>query len=56
MYNTDKIKLLCVVCNMIKVNSIKNKIYKLFEAGYSNDTLCYIKNLKTIIDKHFNNI
>lgn len=38
----------------IKFSNNKNKAYKLFEIGYSNDTLCYIKNIKTIIDKYFN--
>ena len=52
--NTDKSKLLCVVCNDIKINSNKNKIYKLFEIGYLNDTLCHIKNLKLIIYNFFN--
>jgi hypothetical protein len=52
--NTDKSKLLCVICNKINFINDKNKIYKLFEVGYLNDTLCYIKNIKTIIDKFFN--
>ena len=53
-HNTEKSKLLCVVCNKIKFVSIKNKAYKLFEVGYLNDTLCYIKNIETIINKYFN--
>lgn len=52
--NTKKSKLLCVVCNKIQFISNKNKAYKLFEVGYSNDTLCYIKNIKIIINKYFN--
>lgn len=52
--NTDKSKLLCVVCNKIKFNSNKNKTYKLFEIGYLNNTLCYIKNIGSIINKYFN--
>jgi hypothetical protein len=52
--NTDKSKLLCVVCNKIKFRSDKNKDFKLFEIGYQNDTLCYLKNLETIINKYFN--
>lgn len=51
--NTEKSKLLCVVCNPIKFKSSKNKAYKLFEIGYSNDTLCYIKNMNSIIKKYF---
>ena len=45
--NTEKSKLLCVVCNKININSNKNKVYKLFEIGYSNNTLCYIKNIES---------
>lgn len=52
--NTEKSKLLCVVCNKIIFNSNKNKVYKLFEIGYSNNTLCYIKNIESIINKFFN--
>ena len=52
--NTEKSKLLCVVCNKIKFNSNNNKAYKLFEIGYLNDTLCYIKNIELIINKYFN--
>ena len=51
--NTEKSKLLCVVCNPIKFKNNKNKAYKLFEIGYVNDTLCYIKNIETIIKKYF---
>lgn len=47
-------KLLCVICNNIKINSINNKVFKLFKEGFKNDTLCYIKNLKNIIYKYFN--
>ena len=52
--NTEKSKLLCVVCNKIKFNSDKNKAYKLFKIGYLNNTLCYIKNIETIINNYFN--
>ena len=52
--NTNKSKLLCVVCNKIKFNSNKNKAYKLFEIGYLNNTLCYVKNIESIINKYFN--
>jgi len=51
--NTEKSKLLCVVCNKINFISNKNKAYKLFEIGYLNNTLCYIKNIETIIKKYF---
>jgi hypothetical protein len=52
--NTDKSKLLCVVCNNIKFTSKKNKAYKLFEVGFTNNTLCYILNLGSIINDYFN--
>jgi Ran GTPase-activating protein (RanGAP) involved in mRNA processing and transport len=55
-YNTEKSKLLCVICNKIKFSNSnkKNKAYKLFEVGYENNTLCYIKNIGSIINKYFN--
>ena len=43
--NTENSKLLCVVCNKIKFSSNKNKTFKLFEIGFANNTLCYLKNL-----------
>ena len=52
--NTDKSKLLCVICNEIKFSSNKNKAFKLFTHGFKNDTLCYIKNIQNIINKFFN--
>jgi hypothetical protein len=52
--NTQKSKLLCVICNKINFNNTKRKAYKLFEVGYLNDTLCYIKNIETIINNYFN--
>lgn len=51
--NCDKSKLLCVVCNEITFVSSKNKAFKLFEIGYKTDTLCYIKNIETIIKNYF---
>jgi len=54
VYNTEKSKLLCVVCHSIKFKSVENKAYKLFEIGFKNDTLCYIKNIGSIITKFFN--
>lgn len=51
--NTDKSKLLCIICNKINFTSNKNKAYKLFEVGYLNNTLCYLKNIETIIKKYF---
>ena len=52
-HNTENSKLLCVVCNKIKINSEKNKAYTLYKNGFDNDTLCYIKNLKNIIRTYF---
>lgn len=53
-HNTEKSKLLCVICNKIKFNNNKTKSYKLFEIGYLNDTLCYVKNIERIINNFFN--
>jgi hypothetical protein len=52
--NTDKSKLLCVVCNKTKLVSNKNKTYTFFEVGFKNNTLCYIKNIETIVKTYFN--
>lgn len=52
-YNTKNSKLLCVICNDIILKN-KNKTYKLFDVGFTNNTLCYIKNLKKIIKNFFN--
>lgn len=51
--NTEKSKLLCVVCNKIQIQTNKNKTYKIFEMGFSNDTLCYINNIANIVNKYF---
>jgi hypothetical protein len=55
--NTDKSKLLCVVCNKTKFDICKKrtlpKSYKYFEIGFTNNTLCYIKNLNNIINNYF---
>jgi hypothetical protein len=53
-HNSDKSKLLCVICNYIKFNNNKRKAYKLFEIGFLNDILCYIKNIEKIINEFFN--
>jgi len=52
-YNNKNSKLLCVICNEIQFKS-KNKVYKLFEVGFENNTLCYINNLQNIIYSFFN--
>jgi hypothetical protein len=53
-HNTNKSKLLCVVCNKTNIKNIKNKTYKLFDIGFRNNTLCYIKGLEKIINNYFN--
>ena len=52
--NTDKSKLLCVVCNQTKLKSYKNKVFNLFRIGFLNNTLCYLKNIKCIVNEFFN--
>ena len=52
-YDNINNKLLCIVCNKIILKSKNNKIYKLFEIGFKNNTLCYINNLKFIILSFF---
>jgi hypothetical protein len=52
-HNNKNSKLLCVICNEIQFKSNKNKAYKLFEVGFTNNTLCYLKNLKFIICDYF---
>jgi hypothetical protein len=51
--NTNKSKLLCVVCNYIHFSTNKSKPFKLFKHGYANNTLCYIKNIESIINDFF---
>lgn len=50
-YNSNTVKLLCVVANDIKITSVLNKEYKLFETGFNNNTLCYLNGLKDVINK-----
>lgn len=54
IYNTDKSKLLCVVCNEIELKNNKNKIYNLFKLGFDNNTLCYINGIERIVTNFFN--
>jgi hypothetical protein len=51
--NSDKIRLLCVVANPIKLTSDKNKVFKIFQKGFQDNTLCYLKNLHKIIHIFF---
>lgn len=53
-HNNENSKLLCVICNEIQFKSDKNKAFNLFKIGFDNNTLCYINNLKNIIDQFFN--
>tara|TARA_Y100000816_G_scaffold28161_1_gene18035 strand:- start:7561 stop:8223 length:663 start_codon:yes stop_codon:yes gene_type:complete len=53
-HNTEKSKLLCVVCNDIELKSEENKAYHLFRIGFEKDRLCYLKNIKNIIHRFFN--
>jgi hypothetical protein len=50
--NTENCKILCVVCNETRIKT-NNKAFKLFEVGFKNNTLCYLKNLENIINSHF---
>ena len=60
-HNTEQSKLLCVISNYTQFNcnknnsknNSKNKAYTLFETGFKNNTLCYLKNLQNIITKFF---
>jgi hypothetical protein len=52
-HNTHNSKLLCVICNPVSFTSDKNKAFRLFEIGYANNTLCYLKNLSNIIRLYF---
>lgn len=51
--NNENCKLLCVVCNKTIIKNKKSKVYKLFETGFQNDTLCYLNNLQNIITSYF---
>lgn len=51
--NDEKVKLVCVICNEITIKTKKSKVYTLFEKGFENDTLCYLKNLDKIIESYF---
>jgi hypothetical protein len=53
-HNNENSKLLCVICNEIQFKSKKNKAYKLFETGFENNTLCFLKNVQNIITLYFN--
>jgi hypothetical protein len=46
-------KVVCVVCNDVCLKTDKNELYKLFENGFKNKTLCYILGLDEIIEEFF---
>ena len=51
--NTEKSKLLSVVCKKIVLKNEKRKAFKFFESGFSKDILCYPKGLPKIIKSYF---
>jgi hypothetical protein len=53
LLNTEKFKLLCVICNDLVIKSAKSNEYKLYSSGFKNDTLCYLGNLYPIIKEFF---
>lgn len=52
--NNGNSKLLCVVCNGIQLKKTTNKVFKLIQTGFENNTLCYLNNLENIITTYFN--
>ena len=46
-------KLVCVVCKHIQFKSTKNKAYHIFDVGFANNTICYIKGIRRIVDEFF---
>jgi hypothetical protein len=61
-YNTDtgngntklNHKILCVICNEISLKTTNNKIYTLFNKGFSDNSICYLNNLEHLILDYFN--
>ena len=51
--NSESLRLVSVIANKIKLTSDKNKVFKILQKGFQNDTLCYIKNLKQLIHRFF---
>jgi len=51
--NSSILRLVCVVANPITLTSEKNKSFKLFQKGFEQNSLCYLKNLKNIIELFF---
>lgn len=55
MKTPDNVKIVCIVSKYIQLTSNNNKIYDVFDKGFSNNILCYPKRLKTLIDEYFDN-
>jgi len=51
--NSSILRLVCVIANPITLTSEKNKSFKLFQKGFEQNSLCYLKNLKNIIELFF---
>lgn len=47
--DVNDFKIVCVVSKFIKIKSNKNKIYKLFNIGFKQNSISYTKNLENII-------
>jgi hypothetical protein len=52
--NTENNKLLCVVCYEKQFITSKTKAFRLFVRGFSDETMCYLTNLPSIILRYFN--
>ena len=52
-HNTNNVKLVCIVCNLTKIANTNNKKYKLFNEGFTHNTLCYLKGLGPLINRYF---
>lgn len=56
MDTPDNVKIICVVCNHVKVKTAKSKLYALFDTGFKNNNLCYLKELPKIINNFMNDV
>lgn len=46
-------KLVAVVCNRVRIKNTHSKMYRLFDRGFRDDTLCYLGALPRIITDYF---
>lgn len=53
-YNNTTIKLLCIICNKIKLNKENTKLHKIFSKGLIDKTICYLNDLNNIVNSFFN--